>query len=219
MPRTFVALTVGGLLLALLAAVLVRPSLAFTLGVDGTKVAAVLAAGAEVCERPVEMPPDGAFDRVVLTLETYSRPGPELRVRVKDDRTGAPLASGRLAGGYGDGEHTVHVRTVDTTKPLSVCVANAGAGRVGVVGGRGDPVRPPHALLGGRRLLDDLDIAFEREPRSLLSQAPAIAERAALFRPGWVGPWTYVVLVLILAVAVPALLAAALAGLRDDPRQ
>jgi hypothetical protein len=87
------------------------------------------------------------------------------------------------------------------------------------VGGRGDPLRPPHALLGGRRLLDDLDLAFERGPRTLLSQAPAIAQRAALFRAGWVGTWTYAVLALLLVLAVPALLAAALAGLRGEERQ
>lgn len=219
MPRTFLALVLGGLLLALLTAVLVRPSLAFTLGVDGNRVAAVLPAGGEVCERPIEVPPDGAFDHVVVTLETYSRPGPELEVRVEDARTRTPLATGRLAGGYGDGEHRVRVGRVGTAKPLSVCIANAGGGRVGVVGGRGDPLRPPHALVGSRRLLDDLDLAFEREPRTLLSQAPAIAQRAALFRPGWVGAWTYVVLVLVLVLAVPALLAAALAGLRGEERQ
>ena len=219
MRRAFLAITLGGLLVALLVSVLVRPSLAFTLGVDGMRVAADLPPGGRVCERPVAMPPDGEFDRVVLTLETAAPPGPPLQVEIEDGRSGEVLATGRLAGRYADGERAVRVGRVDTARPLSVCITNDGAGRVGLLGGRGDPIRPPYAQLDGRRLRDDLDLAFEREPRTLLSLAPAIAERAALFRPDWVGPWTYGALVVILAIAVPALLALSLAGLRDDPRQ
>jgi hypothetical protein len=37
-----------------------------------------------------------------------------------------------------------------------------------------------------------LALLFLREhPRSLLSLVPTIFRRASLFRPGWVGPWTY----------------------------
>ena len=35
------------------------------------------------------------------------------------------------------------------------------------------------------------------EKRTLLSQAPDVMSRAALFRPGIVGPWTYVLLLLV----------------------
>jgi len=45
---------------------------------------------------------------------------------------------------------------------------------------------------------------------------PAIADRAALFRAAWVGPWTYLVLALLVLVAVPVLLVRAVATAERD---
>jgi hypothetical protein len=56
-----------------------------------------------------------------------------------------------------------------------------------------------------------LSLRFLRgHPRPVLSQVPLIIDRAALFRPGPVGPWTFWLLALLVAVAVPLLLAHAL---------
>jgi hypothetical protein len=44
----------------------------------------------------------------------------------------------------------------------------------------------------------------------MFSLLPTIFSRAALFRPGWVGAWTFWALLVALTVAVPLLLARAL---------
>jgi hypothetical protein len=56
-----------------------------------------------------------------------------------------------------------------------------------------------------------MGITLNREKRSLIALLPDMAERASVFRAGWVGPWTYLVLALLVLVAVPALLARGLA--------
>ena len=65
--------------------------------------------------------------------------------------------------------------------------------------------RDPAPILGGRKLDARIAVWF-RPPAgkraSLASRLDDAVDRAALFRPGIVGPWTYV---LLLAVAIPAL--------------
>lgn len=50
---------------------------------------------------------------------------------------------------------------------------------------------------------------FTAERSTLISQMPTVFRRAALFRPGWVGPWTYWI-VFAVAISIIALLAIAL---------
>jgi hypothetical protein len=60
---------------------------------------------------------------------------------------------------------------------------------------------------GGEALLDgkpigQLNVAYLRlPPRTLISTLPDGARRASLFRAGFVGPWTYLVLALVIAAA------------------
>ena len=71
-------------------------------------------------------------------------------------------------------------------------------------------------------LADYADIGLElnrRDNRPLLALLPDAFERASLFRPGWVGAWTYWLLLVALVIAVPVLLSRALvsASEEDDP--
>ena len=62
------------------------------------------------------------------------------------------------------------------------------------------------------------DIALElirSDDRSVLGALPDAFDHAALFRPGWVGAWTYWCLLAALAVGVP-LLVRALASAADE---
>jgi len=66
-----------------------------------------------------------------------------------------------------------------------------------------------------RERTDNVDVALElvRAPeRSLLSEVPDMFERASLFRPGWMGAWTFWLLLAAVAIGVPSLLARALRG-------
>lgn len=77
------------------------------------------------------------------------------------------------------------------------------------------------ARLGAKSLPTRVAVWYrppEGERRTLLSLLPEIAQRASLFRPGWVGPWTYWLLLCFvtpaLGYAAARLLARAAAGER-----
>jgi hypothetical protein len=87
----------------------------------------------------------------------------------------------------------------------------------GMVGLQGNSVQP---LLNGKPFPSRVAVWFmppAGEQRSLLSQAPAIMHRLALFRPGIVGAWTYWLLFFVglpaLALGSILLLARAAAGI------
>ena len=89
-----------------------------------------------------------------------------------------------------------------------LCVSPSGpidlAGRHGLESGQ------PAPLLDGRPVDARVAVWYLpplHERKSLLAQLPAMFDRAALFRPGVVGPWTYAVILIVLS---PALFAAAL---------
>ena len=63
------------------------------------------------------------------------------------------------------------------------------------------------ATVDGRPVEFDVALELRREPRSLIALLPKMAERAGLFRAGWVTPLTYLALVAALLVGAPVLLA------------
>jgi hypothetical protein len=213
--RVLLAACAAGIGLLAAVAVTDRNTLAFTLGVINARVAADLRPGQEACQAPVAVPDDdAAFDRVVFSLGTHRRPGPALEVVVSSLEGGRVLGRGQLAAGYPDVDrrprHAVPVGRVASLEPLRVCLRNAGDRRVAVFGAA-DFVSPSSAAtLDGERLDTDLNLAFEREARSAASLVPAMLERATLFRAGFVGMWTYVLLALVVLAGVPWLLFRAL---------
>ena len=90
----------------------------------------------------------------------------------------------------------------------AVCVRNAGSVPVAIYGA---PADTPPDLLGdpARRPLPTFTFLRE-DSASMLSLLPDAFERASRFRPSWVGPWTYWLVLALVAAGVPALLAAAL---------
>jgi hypothetical protein len=191
-----------------------RTPLAFTLGVTRGLVAAEVPPGEVACQGTIVVPQDGEFDRVRFSLGTYFKPGPPVEVQVLDAASGRVLARGALRGGYPDiGQaptHAVGVGEVGARRRLRVCIANRGRAKVAIFGQLAVASASTSARLGDERLPNDLSLAFEREPRSLASLAPAILDRAALFRADWVGVWTYLLLAAAVLLAVPWLLIRAL---------
>jgi hypothetical protein len=187
--------------------------LAFTLSVRPSGVAAVVPPGVEACQRDVEV--EAPFDEARLLYGTYFRPGPALAVRVLDHASGRVLARGALPPGYPDDRKATArlARAVPEGSRVDVCLRNVGQRRVAVFGGPASDNEPSYATVGGRPLRSDLGMELLRQhPRTVLSLVPSIVRRAALFHPGWVGPWTFWVLLALLLVAFPALLIAALRG-------
>jgi hypothetical protein len=184
--------------------------IAFTLSVTPDLVAAELEPGDTTCQNPVAVAE--AFDGVRFQVGTYHRPGPPLEVMVRRRGSPGPIASGRLAGGYPDiSKPTVPIRpAVPKDELVAVCVRNRGDRRVALYGGPELAKRRSRATLDGRDLRSDLTLVFTQNQTSALATAPEIFERASLFRPVWIGAWTYWLLLALVLLVVPALLAVAL---------
>lgn len=203
------ALVVG---LALIA-VLTHTSLAFTLGVIRAAPAVTLAHGQQACQRPIDVPAGGAFDRVGLSVGTFQRAGSPLAMTVQD-MGGRVLGRGTLAGGYPDiASVPVHHVPLDRTVGegrVAVCVRNEGERKVALYGNADAAARSSSAYKDGRPAKVDLSLEFERSSRSWASELPRMLDRAALFRAPWLGPWAYWILAVALAVGAPWLLLRAL---------
>ena len=184
---------------------------AFTLGVVPAGAVAVLNPGEAACQSPISVPAE--FDGVRFQVGTYGKPGPPLAIAIRSLESDRRLAGGRLSGGYPDvSQLSVAVGQVRASQRVEVCVRNVGARRAALYGNVGLAAGETEARIGARRLGTDLSLVFERdEPRSLLSLVPDIFERASVFRPVWVGAWTFWILAGALLAGVPVLLALALA--------
>jgi hypothetical protein len=114
---------------------------------------------------------------------------------------------------------------------IKACVTNRGARWAYAFGDLGVPpdgvdfpsgprptITPAKATVDGIGVGGDISMTFVSDhPRSLLSRVPEIFERASVFRPGFVGPWLYWLLLIAVLIAAPLLLGRALvASLRGE---
>jgi hypothetical protein len=202
-----------------------RSSLVYSLGVTPAHPAAGLRTGDRACQAPVSVPRGAAFDRVGFMLRRFADPGPPVRVEVLDADTHRRLASGRLEPGYADfdptrpRENVVTVGRVETDAPLQLCVVNEGPGSVSVIGQAGIASPPTSATLAGEPIANDLTFNLRAGDRSLVALLGDIADRAALFRAGWVTPLVYLVLALAILAAAPLLLARAVARAASEDQR
>jgi hypothetical protein len=85
-----------------------------------------------------------------------------------------------------------------------------GTSKVGFVGVHPTIVTSSASLDGKDLPGRDIAIVFPRDkPKSALALVPEMFRRASLFRPGWLGAWTYWVLAALVLLAAPLLLARA----------
>lgn len=199
----------AGIAALLVVAAVERRSLAFTLGVQPVASAVVLESDTQTCQAGIDVP--AAFSAVRLHAES-ARGGAAVRVAIVDAETQDRLAAGRLQRVHREGTAlTVEVGHVAAGRRVDVCVTNVGRRRLDLLGNI-DIAAPETTMQPLTPAPHDLALDFVREePASLLSLAPAVFERAALWRPGWVGPWLFWALTVLVVVAVPLLLLRALA--------
>jgi hypothetical protein len=223
MPRravlAFGIVVAAGVILAAALALTRESRLVYTLGVGSAAPVAVLRGGQAACQKPVN-PPAERFDRVVVSLGTFGRPGPPVDVVLRPGARGAKTIQGRLRGGYPDiavtPEHAIAVSATLRAR-AEICLKNRGRGRVAVFGATGLANRTSSATAAGKPIGGDLAIRLERaQPRSLLSRLPDVFRHAALFKPSWVGAWTFWALTAIVLVAVPVVMAWAVARAARD---
>ena len=189
-------------------------TIAFRIGALPRGPAAVLAPGSSVCQTPIDVQDD--TDAVSVPVGTSGRPGAQLTISVDDPR-GRVLTQGTVRAGYTDAStQTARFRRVRAGETVSLCIRNDGREPVYPLGE--DVVIDSGIVQDGRKSTMDMTLTFLRpHRRSVLDLVPAMFRRAAVFRFGWVGAWTYWMLAGFALIAVPVLCGYALAlAARED---
>jgi GT2 family glycosyltransferase len=161
-----------------------------------------LGPGGTSCER-VDAP--AGFDAVRLITIAKTN-GQQLRAVVREPASGAVIGRGHGLLPAGNGQVGVYVGRVRGGRTIDLCLQNASARRIGLYGAPGRA----RARRNGVNRAGDPTLVFETEPRSLLHRIPDAFQRAALFKPGFLGAWSFWLLAALVLLAVPALTALAL---------
>jgi hypothetical protein len=205
----FVATAALGIIALLAISIAEERDLAFTLGVQPAEVAAVAKPGQTVCQGPVYVPADASA--VTFEAAASGTPGPPIMVTVRG-AGGQVLGSGVVPAGYsGRSNLRVAVGGIAEGRTITLCFRNEGRESVALYGNGPAAARTSGATLEAKQLGTDITLVFERaDSRSMLSALPDIFQRAALWHNGWVGAWTFWVLLVLVVAGVPLLLARAL---------
>ncbi|MFL5821494.1 MAG: hypothetical protein ACJ76S_12510 [Solirubrobacteraceae bacterium] len=213
-----VTLALAGLAIAglVVAAAVDRRDLAFTPGVPMLGPVVRLDPGREACQRSLRA--KASFRAVELIPGPAPTAGPPLGVTVAASRSGQLLGGGLVRGGYRGGNPLKATVGKVSADRIDVCIDNRGTTPVTLGGGKAESVRGSRLTSGGHQVAGyAVSLRFFRgRPHPVLSQVPLIFRRAALFRPGVVGAWTFWLLAALVAVGVPLLLARAVAD--AEPR-
>lgn len=231
---------VGGLLAVLVVGATKSDHVAQTLGVAPVGPISLLSKGDQLCQRPIALADD--FEVVRFTLGTTAKAAPAVTVTLRSLGSRRVLGSGRLEKGYDVSRpQTVRVGHVAGGPDAELCFANEGPARVALYGdvlnastctatgtrhfnfncvpGSVRPTLTTSApFVDGKQLGSDVSAAFLRdEKRSLLARVPDMMRRASLFRPGFVTPALWWVLIAAWLLAAPAGLAYGLSRARSTP--
>jgi len=203
-------LAVVGLLIAGLRSDAIR---AYAVGVPNVKKVAVASPRRQVCEGPVRS--QYAFRSVVL-WGAYVSGKPQ--VRVLEQRSGADALISRglversLPGAYGPFTAELK-RSVAGARMVTVCVSDPG-GELKLQGST-----PGYS---GVSIVDSASqkafsmVLLEPERHSFISSLGLAFSRASLFRPSWVGTWTFWALLIGLLSTIPLLAVAISAAIASE---
>jgi GT2 family glycosyltransferase len=203
---------VGALAVVLIAALVVllvaaandRSTVAFTNEVPSSAEVASVAPGGVLCQHVTDVPEES--DGVSVPL--YSgQVGASFRLEVRDARSGRTLGAGDGATPEVPNSVAIPTGTISAGRPLDVCIENTSSRRVGIYGvGEGDRRVFRGTVRNGPISL----VFFDEQGATLLDRIPEALQRAELFKPAWVGAWTFWVFAVLAVVAIPALLGIAL---------
>lgn len=127
---------------------------------------------------------------VRLYIGTYRQSGTTITMTTKN-------AAGKTIGStapksFGDGSHVTFELPPGDRENLTLCLDRPST-TIAVSGEFNGNFNPQQTVtLGDAPVNADVSIEYVRPgTHSALSQVPTVFERASLFRPGWVGPWTF----------------------------
>lgn len=193
-----------------------RPYLTGGDGVDNITFVAPAPPHVRVCVPSLYVPAQTAAVRLNVVSASTTRPALEMTLRLGGRTIVSKLAPAPAVLGQGANVDFPIPQTAahPAATPASLCLS---AGALVNWGGTALPavgISPP--TMGGVPMPARISIWYLPRPgskRSYISRAGMIFARAALFRPGIVGPWTYAVILLLIlpAIALLSLRAMALA--------
>lgn len=158
---------------------------------------------------------DSHSEVALFQVGTRQKPGVPLEFTVSGEGYRQRV---RRSGDYEDNEIvSVQIRPPERPTSVSICLRNRGDRRVDLYGTGDTSAAPVVADVDGARVQNFNMSFFEADDATLLQRKRATAERTARFRP--VGPNVVLLLALLVVVAVPAALVAAMAlAARDRER-
>lgn len=184
----------------------------FALGAPNNSQVAVLHPGARVCEGPVS----GAEGSNGVGIWGGGVGGPAtMAITALDPRTGKTLAAGRLRAIALENRWTARLdRAVAAHRPVRICLRE----NTGVFTLSGSPAVRSDVAMSGRPGGQEYSLVLlSQSQHSLLAWLPTAFSRASLWRPSWVGSWTFWMLAGgLLATFGLAVLAVANAAGEDD---
>ena len=188
----------------------------FALGSPNQSAVALLKPTQQVCEGPISTP--AAFQSVGIWGAAVGGPA-TLTVDVKDAASRGLLASGRLEATTAPAAYRARLdRTVAVRRSVSICFVGAGANSFSLLGS--PAIHPSIVMSGTKPGLEFSMILVNEGDKSLLSSLGTAFTRASLFRPSWVGAWTFWVLTAALVATLGfGAVAIAAAASADDERR
>lgn len=152
-----------------------------------TFLATVTDASGPLCTRGVDVPPETKGVR--LWLGTYATSGVRMTMRTFSGE-GRALGSSRPAA-FDDGARVIFRLPQGQRDDLKLCwSADHKVAFPGEANGAAAPDQV--SVLGKKEVAGDISIEYMRGGKqSALAAAPTVFDRASLYRPSWVGPWTY----------------------------
>lgn len=203
-----------------------------TLGVTPVISVATLHPGDMACQKPIAL----AEKTSLVTFNPgtpHAEPGPRIEVAMRAAGTDRVLSSGAIPRGFDPRvAQTARIAPVPADTRVDVCFRNADSrGTALLFGDSAENAASVHATaahatistsaatLNGKDLPGDIAIVFPyAHPPTKLSLIPTMFERASLWRPSWMGPGVYWVLLALIVCGCPVLLGGALlSATRSDP--
>lgn len=183
----------------------------FSIRTPDQETVAVLSPSRSLCEGPIISPSQIQAVSIWGGAVTGSA---QVALEVKDAGTNRRLAHGYFLAS-GTGEYVTDLsRTVPGGRPLRICLVDA-RNSFSV---RGSFAADREAIMSSKNHGQQFSLSLLKDSPSLLASLRLAFSRAALWRPSWVGPWTFwgLAIALLATFGLGAIAVASAGSAEDD---
>jgi hypothetical protein len=213
--RAWAAFAASALVAAIVLAVLALQPLTvreFALDAPNQQQVALLTPGHQVCEGPITTPAPIQGIGIWGGAVTGSS---QITATIEDASSHRPLATGTITAGGASELRKLLNATVPQGRAVRVCLR----GRSGQLSLLGSPAVDAGVVIHGGAADSEFSLVLlRRSGQSLLGSLPLAFGRASLWRPSWVGSWTFWVLAGLLLTTILFGAVAIASAARDDER-